>query len=532
MLAANDESKIHASGFTRWYVLAIMLLINFFNMFDRQIITILAPALKADLNFTDAQLGLMFGTAFALFYGMMGIPLSKLADEWSRVKTLALGLSLWSTMTAVSGIANNFVQLGLARIGVGIGEASASPAAISLLCDYFPKRMRATILALYYTGIYVGAGASLIVGGLILTNWDGQFGLRGWQAAFIICGLPGLLLAALVLLTIREPAREHIMQPCSSRLGPFGSVLKEAAAIIPPWSIFSLVSLRAPRRTIFANVATLFFTVMAIWLITSATDDLLSPERRGIVGRLGYLTITTNLIQWVAIGISVYGFISWVQALKLRNPVAYKFVIQTPAFVGILCCSGLLSVFLYGISAFVFLYATRYLGYGPSMGATLGLISAFGGGFGMFLGGLAADRFKRIHPAGRLYFISGMLTIFAIFTWIQFSTDSSTIFLVSYLLALLALTGWNPVIAATAQDLVPANMRGTAAATTALTSSIVGLGLGPYLVGFVSDVTGDLRLAITSTLWVLPPALACLIYCARRLPAAEETVRRHMLGPE
>jgi MFS family permease len=420
------------------------------------------------------------------------------------------------------------LQFGLARVGVGIGEASASPAAISLLCDYFPKRMRATILALYYTGIYVGAGASLIIGGFILANWDGQFGLRGWQAAFILCGLPGLLLAALVMLTIREPARRHVMEQRSSLLGPFGSVLKEAAAIIPPWSIFSLISLRASRKAVLTNLAVLCLTIIGIWLITASTDRLLSPARRGTVGEVGSLTITANLIQWLAMGISFYGFFSWVQALKLRNPVAYKFVIKAPAFVGILCCSGLLSLFLYGIGAFVFLYGSRYLGFSPSMGATMGLIAALGGGFGMFFGGMAADRFKRRHPAGRLYFTTVMISAFGIFTWIQFSAASPTVFLVSYLLALLTLTGWNPVIAATAQDLVPANLRGTAAATTALTSSIVGLGLGPYLVGFVSDVTGDLRLAILSTLWVLPLALICLIFSARCLPAAEQAVMRHM----
>ena len=158
----------------RYYVLGLLMVIYAFNFLDRQIITILAPSLKADLGLSDAQLGLLFGTAFALFYALFGIPLAKLADGWNRVKTISLGLSVWSGMTALSGFATNFTQLGTARVGVGIGEASASPAAYSLLQDYFPREKRATALAFYSAGIYVGVGASQILGGAVIANWDTQ----------------------------------------------------------------------------------------------------------------------------------------------------------------------------------------------------------------------------------------------------------------------------------------------------------------------------------------------------------------------
>jgi hypothetical protein len=206
-----------SGGIYRYYVLGLLILIYAFNFLDRQIITILAPSLKADLGLTDAQLGLLFGTAFALFYALFGIPLAKLADGWNRVKTISLGLSFWSGMTALSGFASNFVQLGAARVGVGIGEASASPAAYSLLQDYFPREKRATALAFYSSGIYVGVGASLIFGGAVIAYWDTHyteatrpFGLAGWQATFLAFGIPGLLLALLLFLTVREPTRGAI----------------------------------------------------------------------------------------------------------------------------------------------------------------------------------------------------------------------------------------------------------------------------------------------------------------------------------
>src|SRR5215831_11552168 len=140
------------------YVLGVLVLVYVCNFLDRQIISILAERIRADLGVTDAQLGFLYGTAFAVFYALFGIPLGRLADVWDRRRLIALGLAGWSVMTALSGLAGSFGQLALARIGVGIGEASATPAAFSLLSDYFPASRRATVLAIYSSGIYVGAG--------------------------------------------------------------------------------------------------------------------------------------------------------------------------------------------------------------------------------------------------------------------------------------------------------------------------------------------------------------------------------------
>src|SRR5215468_8403498 len=208
MRAADRRSELYAR-----YVLGILVVVYVLNFLDRQILSILTERIKADLGASDAQMGFLYGTAFAIFYALFGIPLGRLADVWDRRRLISLGLSVWSLLTAASGLARSFAELALARIGVGSGEASASPAAFSMLCDAFPPAQRATVLAIYSSGIYIGAGLGLGVGGLIVDRWDlawagtsPPFGLRGWQVAFFAVGLPGLLLALLVA-SLREPVR-------------------------------------------------------------------------------------------------------------------------------------------------------------------------------------------------------------------------------------------------------------------------------------------------------------------------------------
>ena len=195
------------------YVLGVLVVVYVLNFLDRQILSILAERIKADLGATDAQMGYLYGTAFAVFFAIFGIPLGRLADVWDRRRLIAWGLAAWSAMTALSGLARSFPQLALARFGVGVGEASASPAAYSLLSDYYPAARRATALAVYSSGIYLGAGLGLGIGGLIVDRWDVAWagttpplGLRGWQVAFLVVGLPGLL-RALWVRSLREPVR-------------------------------------------------------------------------------------------------------------------------------------------------------------------------------------------------------------------------------------------------------------------------------------------------------------------------------------
>jgi MFS family permease len=181
-----------------WYVLWVLVLVYVLNFVDRQIISILANDIKRDLGLTDADLGFLYGTAFGVFYSLFGIPLGKLADGWNRTRLLTLGLGLWSLMTTVSGFAKNGTMLAGARIGVGIGEATASPSAYSLISDWFPKEKRATALAIYSSGLYLGGGLSLLIGGQIVERWDAAFpdrsgplGLAGWLVFRDCCSRSG-----------------------------------------------------------------------------------------------------------------------------------------------------------------------------------------------------------------------------------------------------------------------------------------------------------------------------------------------------
>jgi len=182
------------------YVLGVLFVVYVSNFIDRQILSILVEPIKQEFGASDTAMGFLTGFAFALFYTFAGLPIARLADFWVRRSIIALGLTVWSAMTAFSGLAQSFTQLALARIGVGIGEAAGSPPSHSLISDYFPPERRATALAIYSTGIYVGAMFGYLAGGVIKQYFD-------WRTAFLAVGLPGLALALLVRLTVREPQR-------------------------------------------------------------------------------------------------------------------------------------------------------------------------------------------------------------------------------------------------------------------------------------------------------------------------------------
>jgi MFS family permease len=184
----------------RSYVLVVLVIVYTFNFIDRQIVGILAVPIKAELNLSDSQLGLMGGLAFALFYTLLGIPIARLADRVSRTGIMTVALALWSLMTAMCGLTHNFAQLFMARVGVGVGEAGGVTPAYSLICDYFPPKERARALSVYSFGIPIGAALGIVLGGFITS-------LMSWRMAFFIVGLAGLLVTPLLKFTVREPAR-------------------------------------------------------------------------------------------------------------------------------------------------------------------------------------------------------------------------------------------------------------------------------------------------------------------------------------
>jgi len=196
---ANERAPT-VGGPYAYYVLGVLFVVYIFNFIDRQILAILLQPIKEDLQISDTALGFLTGFAFAVFYAFAGLPLARVADRWVRRSLIALSLVTWSVMTAASGLARGFADLALARVGVGVGEAGCTPSAHSLLSDYFPPEKRATVLALYACGVPVGVGLGYWLGGWINDAF-------GWRAAFFVVGLPGVLMALLVRLTVQEPRR-------------------------------------------------------------------------------------------------------------------------------------------------------------------------------------------------------------------------------------------------------------------------------------------------------------------------------------
>jgi MFS family permease len=183
-----------------WYALGLLFVVYVFNFIDRSILGILNQAIKDDLGLSDTHMGFLGGIAFALFYTFLGIPIARLADRSVRRNVLAVCIAIWSAMTAVCGLASNFVQLLLARVGVAVGEAGGSPPAHSMIADLFPPHNRATALSIYALGIPVGTMIGNLAGGWINEAFD-------WRTAFVVVGLPGVLLAVIVRYTMREPIR-------------------------------------------------------------------------------------------------------------------------------------------------------------------------------------------------------------------------------------------------------------------------------------------------------------------------------------
>jgi MFS family permease len=203
----------------------------FFSYMDRYIVAILLELIRKDMALDDTQLGIISGLAFAIFYACLGIPVAWLADRWSRKKIIAISLTLWSVMTAVSGLAGNFTQLLLARIGVGVGEAGSSPPSHSMIADLYPPEKRAGAMALYTLGVVLGAAGGAIIGGMI-----GHF--YGWRIAMFVVGLPGVVLAAIIWFGVIEPKRglsdnqivaEH--DPMPSIWAGFASIARDRVAL-------------------------------------------------------------------------------------------------------------------------------------------------------------------------------------------------------------------------------------------------------------------------------------------------------------
>ena len=505
-----------ATGYS-WYVLGVLVLVYVINFIDRQILSILAVDIKADLGLTDSDLGFLGGAAFAVFYALFGIPLGRLADNWNRKKLLSIGLTLWSAMTALSGLARSQLTLSLARMGVGVGEATASPTAYSLISDYFPKRQRATALAIYSSGLYIGGGVSLLLGAKIAQAWNqawpegGPLGLVGWQGAFLAVGIPGLLMALWVA-TLREPVRGAMDGvPTTGSPTPFRSFGADLSSIVPP------------------------FTLIGAWQRGPAALGInLGVAVLAALGAKLMIGLTHNLPQWSAIAFGYYAVFSWACTLKARDPATFKLIWGTPAFLCTTLGYSLVSLVAWALGFWAAPYAETVLKLPKQeLAFVLGANGALAGFLGVIIGGRVADALRARNPAGRVLVIVFGVLAPIVPLWIGYTTEDGTLFYAMNFLAGMCGAAALGAAAATTQDLVLPRMRGTATAAFFLGTTLVGLAFGPYVVGLISDLAGtvvdgkpvgDLRTGVLSLVGVAPIAIVLLVVAYRTVPAAEATL--------
>ena len=307
-----EESRV------RNYALGILTLVYTFNFIDRQLLSILQEDIKAELLLTDAQLGLLTGFAFAMFYVIAGVPIARLADRSNRRNIVAASVGLWSFMTAISGFVQNYVQLLLARIGVGIGEAGGSPPSHSIVSDIFPKEQRASALSFYSTGVNLG-----IMFGFLFGGWLNEF--FGWRVAFLVIGVPGIILACIVYATVPEPVRGLLEnKKVSDNQVPFSEVVSGL------WQ----------RKTFRHMALACGLNAFAGYGTVNWAASFFIRSHGMTTGELGtWLALSTGLVG--AVGIFVGGFLG--DKLGARDKRWYLWV---PGLSTLLVVPGMLTVFL------------------------------------------------------------------------------------------------------------------------------------------------------------------------------------------
>ena len=416
----------------RSVTLALLTLVYFFSFMDRQILSILLEAIKADLQLSDTELGLLSGLVFAIFYATLGIPIARLADRSSRRNIIAVSLAVWSLMTAACGLAQTFTQLMLARVGVGVGEAGAGPPSHSIIADLYPPDRRASAMAIYSLGVLLGGGLGVMIGGNVAS-------LYGWRAAMFVVGLPGLLLAVIVRLVMVEPRRG---------LSDVDRVVEQSA-----------------HPSLADGVASIWRSAPARHLIAAIT--------------------LTSLVGYALTG--------------------------------------------WGPS-----YMQRSLGYSMREVANyVALPAALIGAASALIGGKLADRAARRRGVyAQSWVVVAMKAIGFPFAVAFYFVDAPDVALGCYFVSYIFAGAYLGPTFAMIQHLAPLRLRATWAALSLLSINLLGLGLGPYLVGQLSDWlrptfgAQSLRYAMLGVSLLTPWTILHYARAATLMKRAEATVSR------
>jgi predicted MFS family arabinose efflux permease len=403
----NNPNEPEITERQRGYTLFVLVLVFTSSHVDRQIMGILGQPIKESLMISDTQLGLLTGIMFAFFYATLGMPMAMWADRHNRRNLITFSVFTWSFMTALCGAAQNFMQLLLLRIGVGVGEAGSNPPSHSMIADLYPPERRATAMAIFGTGINWGILIGFLVGGWI-NEW------YGWRTAFVVVGLPGILIAALVRYTVKEPPRGY-----SEKL--------EAIEAPPPfWDV-----------------------VKFLW--------------------------NNNVLRNIIIAGTLVAF------------TGYASVIWVP----------------------IYLVRIHDMGTG-AVGSYLAILIGLGGAIGIYMGGRIADGLARIWGQQWLPWVIAIASVLTIPTlYLAFVAETASAAIWAYAIPAALGTVYVAPGFALIQNETPLHMRSVAAAINLFVVNIVGLGLGPFTVGFLSDQftpaygEDSLRYALMATLLVI-----------------------------
>lgn len=301
-----SQSAVYPRPAYAWYVVVVLTLGYVVSFLDRQIFALLVEPIRADLNLTDTQVSLIGGLAFAIFYTLLGIPIGRMADRGSRRAIIAWGITIWCCMTAACGLARNYWQLFLARVGVGIGEATLNPSALSLISDYFPRERRGRAISFYNMGVSIGVGIANIVGAWAISFAAASPALvlpvvgemRPWQMVFLFVGLPGLAVAALMA-TVREPARKDKIRMArgSGQVSEDISIPETLRFIADRWKTYATHFLGMSVVTIIGYAY--FFWIPTMFVRTWAWTIPQAGYAYGLV-TLVFGPLGVNLGGWIA----------------------------------------------------------------------------------------------------------------------------------------------------------------------------------------------------------------------------------------
>jgi MFS family permease len=512
-----------------WYALFLVASAQGLSLLDRQILSILAPSIKADLKIGDAELGLLYGTLFALFYALFSLPLGRLVDGWIRTRLLAVCILAWSVFAGLSAFAGGFALLAISRLGVGVGEAAAQPAANSIIFDTFPRERRGTAMAAMGIATALGLGLSMTLGGVVAGWWDarypdGAFGFSGWQLAFLVASLPGLLLAWAIY-RLREPQRgaiDGIVSPPDPH--PFKASATVLGSVTPGANWFVLWSRKAGARQWTINLAGLA-AIVVVCVTMARWAQGFSPSKAPPLELLG-VAVNSHMLQWFVVGFGAFVILNLFQSLKLTDRPSYN-VVLSPSLILLMVVGGLQTSINYGVMGFTPSYLVRQFGLSQAeTGLQFGLLAAALGMGGPVIAGPLSDWLtKRMGARGRV-----CLTIFSlgvspfISFWLYAATDVTT-FYWRFTIYSIILTLWLPPVYSLYYDLVLPRMRGITSSIYIIVSTLLGLGMGPYFVGIVSDKNGgDLAGAITSLNVVGPVIVLILLFLLTRINRDEATV--------